>query len=393
MNGSHKESTLALPSGPILRVAIVALLSLAAITVVVHLSSTSARNDFTQDYVAARALVHGGEPYAPTQELVHRYMGRRADFYSGVSGQRDPHPPPLILLLAPLSFLPYSAAWITWKILIVAGFAGSLAAIGRRLGFTVRDAALVGAGALVIPSAQQELIYGGTTVVVLVLLTLAWLSLDRERETGPGVLTGVATALKLFPGLLLFWFVRQGRKRAAIALVLVAVVLIGFSLLFFGIHGARAFATSAHDDFLRYRSSPINMSLPSLAFRVAHGAPAEAAAIVIGLAGLLVAIKSRGDLLGPFWSVVPWMILLAPLAWYASLMIPVVFVATVTLSREGRLRVWHLVLFAAASFGTVASAGPQATGAGTVALDLIPTIAVAAIALLDARPLVEKVPT
>jgi hypothetical protein len=360
------------------------LIALAAITVGVHMRDTSARNDFTQDYVAARALAHGDEPYAPTDVLVRRYIPH-ADF-SPPAGQRDPHPPPLILLLAPLSFLPYAAAWRLWKIIIVLGFAGSVTLIARILGFPRNDSLVIGTISLVVPSAQQELIYGGTTVVVLVLLALIWWRFERAAETSAGVLAGGAAALKLFPSLLIVWFAKQRRTRATSTMVGAAALITGVSLLFFGAHGVRAFLTASHDDFNRFKDSPINMSLPSMAFRVLHGTPATLLAVVIGLVCLAVAWRSRGNLSGPFWSAVPWMILLSPLAWYASLMIPVVLVAAVRLSRAGRLRSWHLVLFAASCFGTVASVGPQSAGTGTKVLDLIPTIGVAVFAVLDAWP-------
>jgi glycosyl transferase family 87 len=379
------DRPIALPRTPPVRITLGALIVLAAITVGVHMRSTAPHNDFTQDYVAARALTHGDEPYAPTDVLVRRYMGPRTDF-SPPPGQRDPHPPPLILLLAPLSFLPYAAAWTLWKIVIVLGFAGSIALIAHIIGFPRNDSLMIGAVSLVVPSAQQELIYGGTTVVVLVLLALTWWRLERAPETSAGVLAGAAAALKLFPSLLVVWFAKQRRARAATTMVTAAVLITLVSLAFFGAHGVRAFLTASNDDFHRYRASPINMSLPAMAFRILHGAPATGLAIAIAAVGLAIAWRSRGNLSGPFWSAVPWMILLSPLAWYASLMIPVVFVAAVRLSRAGRLRAWHLLLFAASCFGTVASAGSQSAGTGTKLNDLIPTIAVAVFAVMDAWP-------
>jgi hypothetical protein len=127
------------------------------------------------------------------------------------------------------------------------------------------------------------------------------------------------------------------------------------------------------------------MSLPSMAFRVFNGTAASVVALLIGVVGLGVALRSRGGLSGRFWSAVPWMILLSPLAWYTLLIVPVVIVATLRLVDRGRLRPWHLILFAAACFGTLGTIHRGPVDTTTTILDLIPTAALLIIALLDAR--------
>jgi hypothetical protein len=62
-------------------------------------------NDFTQDYVSAQAWLRGDDPYAPTAVLIERSLGGSTGYYTFIErGQRNPHPPALIVLTVPFSF-------------------------------------------------------------------------------------------------------------------------------------------------------------------------------------------------------------------------------------------------------------------------------------------------
>src|SRR6185369_11711502 len=64
-------------------------------------------------------------------------------------------------------------------------------------------------------------------LILLGLLTLAWLGVRRGDSRGEwiaGVAVGIAALIKVFPGVLLLWFLLTGRYRAAAGVVVGAAV-------------------------------------------------------------------------------------------------------------------------------------------------------------------------
>jgi alpha-1,2-mannosyltransferase len=65
----------------------------------------------------------------------------------------------------------------------------------------------------------SELVLGNVHLLLLGLLSAAWLGVRRGDQTGErwaGIAVGLATAVKVFPALLILWFLLTGRRRAAI---------------------------------------------------------------------------------------------------------------------------------------------------------------------------------
>src|ERR1044071_10272063 len=71
------------------------------------------RSEFTEDYVAARAAIHGGNGYGDTQLLVDRYLPG-IDYERAPVVLRDPHTPTQVVLTAPLTAIPFRAARALW---------------------------------------------------------------------------------------------------------------------------------------------------------------------------------------------------------------------------------------------------------------------------------------
>jgi hypothetical protein len=382
---THPQQTPLLPRKLPVQVMCVLVVGVALATVGARAAQTSARNDFTQDYVAARAFLYGLDPYENTKALADKFLGSNADLYDDAATQRNPHPPAHVLLVVPLAALPYPAAIVLWRILIIICIATSIYLLCRALSVGKGESAVIGAASLIIPSAQSELLYGNATAIVLLLLAISFKRFTHSADRASGLSGGVATALKAFPGLLVVAFLKARKTRAAAWLIGAAVVITALSV------GAMRLDRHARiplgdPNFAQFKTSPWNLSLPSMAFRIASGTPAVILAICIAIACLAIALKSKGNLSGPFWHIVPWMILISPLSWYALLMIPVVIAAMIQLSGQKRLRLWHPLLFAAASFGTVVPIASGPNGTRETILGLVPTIAILAFALLDAVP-------
>jgi hypothetical protein len=145
-----------------------------------------------------RAILDGERPYpAPSESDLQ--VGNPAIY-----------PPLLMVLVAPLTALPWAAGLAIWTGVLVTALVGTLHVLGVR---DLRCYAL----ALLSAPAMGSFVLGNATLVLLPLVALAWRW--RERWLRAGVLVGVAIAAKLFLWPLLFWLVGARRYRAAGAAV------------------------------------------------------------------------------------------------------------------------------------------------------------------------------
>ena len=111
------------------------------------------------------------------------------------------------------------------------------------------------AAAFAFPPVVGELVLGNVHLVLLGLLTLAWLGIrrgDRQGEWIAGVAIGAAAIIKVFPGVLLLWFLLTRRYRAAAAMVVGAAVLALVTLPVTGI-----------EPWLQYPTVLANLSAPA----------------------------------------------------------------------------------------------------------------------------------
>ena len=211
--------------------------------------------DFSYYWTAARQLLDGGSIYSPAQ-LAGPYapQGQLGFLY----------PPPLAAAVMPLATLfddPKAGAW-AWLVLGAAILTISVLELWRAERLGARFALLAGRGrwlllaaAFVFPPVVGELVLGNVHLLLLGLLTLAWLGLRREDERGEwvaGIAVGVAATVKVFPGILILWFLLTRRYRAAAGVLLGAAV---FALLTLPITGI--------EPWLQYPTVLANLSAPS----------------------------------------------------------------------------------------------------------------------------------
>lgn len=192
--------------------------------------------DFVQFFASARAVAGGERVYAPL---------RMSDLGLDTPAGRDPseplhpnlNPPLLAVLLAPVSMLGISAAYACWSALSLVCGLLACAWISRTLrsdGGT--DAGLVWfwLAFLAYYPTHTAVMLGQVSLVLMALLTGAWLAARGGRDRLAGLLAGLALNLKLFTGLIVVYFVWQRRWRAAawslastVALALVPLPWVG----------------------------------------------------------------------------------------------------------------------------------------------------------------------
>ncbi len=175
--------------------------------------------DFSAYWAAAERLNSGGSLYTAAQ-LAGPYAPQAQFLYL--------YPPPLAGLLRPIAALlpiDYRAAAWGWAVLGAAIVVVAVLALWRTERLGERFELLRGGGrwllvaaAFAFPPLVGELVLGNVHILLLGLLTLAWIGLRRRDERGQwvaGVAVGIAAAIKVLPALLLVWFLVTRRYRAA----------------------------------------------------------------------------------------------------------------------------------------------------------------------------------
>jgi alpha-1,2-mannosyltransferase len=211
--------------------------------------------DFSFYWTAARRLLDGRPIYSAAQ-LAGPYAPQGQDGFL--------YPPPLAAAVAPLAALfptDYRAAAWVWTTIGVLILVGTVLALWRseRLGerFPIlagRGRWLLVAAAFAFPPVVGELVLGNVHFLLLGLLTLAWLGIRRGDARGEwvaGAAVGIAAIVKVFPGVLLLWFLLTGRHRAAAGVVIAAGAVALVALPFTGL-----------EPWLQYPTVLANLSAP-----------------------------------------------------------------------------------------------------------------------------------
>ena len=211
--------------------------------------------DFSAYWQAAGRLLTSLSPYS-AEQVAGPYGPQQQFLYL--------YPPPLAAAVTPLAalFPDYrAAAWI-WTGIGAAILVWAVAALWRAEGLGERFPMLAGrgrwlllAGAFAFPPVVGELVMGNVHLLLLGLLTVAWLGVRRGTTRGEwaaGLAVGVAAVIKVFPALLLLWFLLTRRPRAAVGVVVGAVVAALVALPLTGIQ-----------PWLDYPAVLLNLSAPT----------------------------------------------------------------------------------------------------------------------------------
>ena len=297
---------------------------------------------------------------SPSQRLVdldvYRDAGRSVldgrDLYAFLAHppQRLPftYPPFAALLAVPLAVIPFlTAGWI-WTVGEVATTAAIVAIAFRPL--LVRCArwwplalgALTGAMQQMLPL-RDEIKFGQVDELLVLLCLLDCVFLLRRR--GAGALVGIASAVKLTPGVFIVYLLVTGRRRAAATAV---GVFVACSLLAVAVlpRDSRSFWTDAlwHSERLRANDGTSNQSLRGMWLRALPGDRLGtvlwiASVVVVAVVGFRRAARcaARGDELTGIALTGLLAVLLSPVAWIHHLAwLPLVLAVIVADARDAR---------------------------------------------------------
>jgi alpha-1,2-mannosyltransferase len=298
--------------------------------------------DFYQDWASARNWWNDLPIYTNHQVTVPRYIGPVDPIC--FSNQVNAHPPTSVLMLLPLARLDYRPALLAWNSGSLAMFGVCLWIVAHELGVALPLWMIVPglALAMLCRPLLQQLIHGQLNLVLLLLLTGAWLADRRGRAGWAGALVGVAVAIKLFPAFLFLYFALRRQWAAMLAGVVTLILLTGLTAAMLGPDTYRTYVQDVLPQLEKFRTSWFNASLVGFwtklfnpATREEHVEPlwrsAAAARAGIVLSGMVVvaavawAVRravNRAELDHAFGAAVTGMLLLSPITWdYAFLLL------------------------------------------------------------------------
>ncbi|MBI4491279.1 MAG: DUF2029 domain-containing protein [Chloroflexi bacterium] len=233
--------------------------------------------DFLQEYLLARAIADGTDPYLPVQALAERYVSDLAlasELPVAVFPHPTPHPPTVGILFLPAALLDHRLAAMLW-------FGLELALLAAVVYLLVRPAGawLSLWGILALATALlgwhpvwMELLVGQLMLLILLVLAGARLALLSGRQVLGGVLLGFAMLVKpvTWPLLLLFalrrnWRVLGASVSTIVLGYVVALVAIGLGPI------ARYFTQVLPAVANTYQERPLNQSLWTFGWRLFEG--------------------------------------------------------------------------------------------------------------------------
>lgn len=194
--------------------------------------------DFLQEYLMAKAILNGDNPYRPVRELAQIWLSD-ATSHNAIT-HPSLHPPLAGLLTLPLGLLSYEQASLVWfafelvcmliaLILIFSGFGKPI----KPLVVFVFLFIAVGFGPV-----EDELWYGQLNALMLLLMVGSWLALRAGKESMGGVLLGGVIAIKWMAWPLVLFLMLRRQWKSVIMMVIVvgatnflAVLVLGFGVV------------------------------------------------------------------------------------------------------------------------------------------------------------------
>jgi hypothetical protein len=166
--------------------------------------------DFPNYYFGGERLFDGRPVYGSLEaEVEERFGVAGYDAYPA-------DPPPTVVLVAPLSLLPYDTAWFVLAGTSIAILLTVIYLTARELEFSGESSVALAGAALLTTSFRFLVTRNHIESLVLLFGFLGWRALRRRGGAAAGVWWGLATALKLFPGM---WLAGLAPRRSRVGVV------------------------------------------------------------------------------------------------------------------------------------------------------------------------------
>jgi len=284
-------------------------------------------SDFTQDYAAGHALLHGVSIYGGTIEEYTRNL-------LGFSGHFNFHPPTNAVFFLPLALLPYPLAFIVWNTANIILYGIIFILCQRMFHTTVPVWQMFSFGLVWWPFVHTTQL-GQSSIVIAALLVFGWrVARGGQRPALAGALFGLAATIKLFPAFLGVYFLLSRNWRALASMVGVFLGAAAASVLIVGREDALVYlSTIMPQDVREWGHFPLNCSLTGLILPLLAASefiqPLTALplsevisavsllSLIVGVAGAAAAYRflKSGQRDEAFFLLVIVMLLISPITW------------------------------------------------------------------------------
>ncbi len=354
-------------------VGLVVLMGLARLRIILLLlgsPTTYQERDVLQEYLMAKALVSGVNPYLPLDELAQMFIGK----FSFLP-HPAPYPPFIAILSTPLLLFCVNNVIIVWFIIEVVcliAISGMLTILWRGRVDWVR-AIFILFLLLTWYAVMVDLLFGQLTILLTTLLLAALLALRKDNKILAGVLIGLSVAIKMFTWPLIIYFALKKDWRTLLSSSLTAIGLNLMALIVMGIGPIMDYylrvtiqVSAIYHSFLKnyslwsigyrlfagtepvggdYISAPPLVNLPKLAPLVSAGL---AAAFL--LAGLIWAMRSKDRDIA-FSIIVCVIVAISPISWDHYYVMIIISLAILLLNLSNHsFPTWPTILFIIIAF-------------------------------------------
>jgi hypothetical protein len=299
--------------------------------------------DIMQDIVSAQQLLRGESPYPSNMEMLMQAslqsepprmslgkwfprLKQKEDSETGgflFNGQA--HPPHLIFLAVPFVLLGVHSAVLAMNVLSLVALCVIVILIRNALSIELPARLAVGIAAIILgwSPVVNLLRQGQSGLLVAALIVIAWFYLRRGQGVRAGIALGIATCLKLYPGLLFVYLLLRYR-RALLAATVSALVLVAIPLIWIDPRVYLDYFNITRTVMTRFGGHPLNISLLGAlrksGFAVGNTFFALGACCIVGGFAWFIARKSGDPLLRrsidlEYSTFIVLMPLLSPIAW------------------------------------------------------------------------------
>jgi hypothetical protein len=346
-------------------IAIMGFVRLRWLLILLGFPETYTNRDIVQEYLMAKAILSGINPYQPLNELIRLFVGNFPYF-----PHQAPYPPFVAILSIPLSWFSLKGAIITWfifEIICVAAIAFMLTILWKGQPDWKWSIILFFILLAWYP-VMNDLYYGQLSILLTVLLLAALLTYVKGHKVQAGVLIGISISIKLITWPLIIYFILKKDWRTVIATCLTTLGLNLVTLFVVGINPFLDYlkVTTQVTSFWRLFWS--NTSLLSFGYRLFEGtkktvvydtfeapplinlpgiAPFVSISLVVGflLLGLILALRTK-EIETSFAILLFVIVLISPVSWdhYFVMITISLFILWRNLTRSS-FPIWQTISF------------------------------------------------
>ena len=351
-------------------VVIMGLARLRLILLLLGSPSTYQERDVLQEYLMAKALISGVNPYLPLDQLAQMFIGKFPFL-----PHPAPYPPFIAILSTPLLLFSLNNVIVVWfiiEVICLIAISCMLTVLWRGRVDWIR-AIFIFFLLLTWYAVMVDLLYGQLTILLTTLLLAALLAFRKDQKILAGALIGLSIAIKMFTWPLIIYFAIKKDWRTLISSCLTAIGLNLIALIVMGIGPIMDYylrvtmqVSVIYHSFLKnyslwsigyrlfagtepiggdYISAPPMVNLPRLAPFVSAGL-----AVAFLLAGLIWAVRSKDRDIA-YSIIVCVIVAISPISWdhYYVMIVISLAVLWLNLSKHS-FPAWPTILFIVIAF-------------------------------------------